>query len=132
MPGRRGSETRQITEVLSFRADPNLVQKIDREAERRGDLSRGWIVREIVEEHFLIEFGPVTGYHRNVKKPPIDVSAVKGLAGEIGKLNGSVRQLAQVVRESGNQELHEQVEETLAELKHMQRQVDVFVGTVEG
>ena len=132
MPGRRGSETRQITDVVSFRADPDLVQKIDREAERRGGLSRGWIVREIVEEHFLIEFGPATGYRKHTEKPPIDVSAVKGLAGEIGKLNGSVRQLAQVVRESGNQELHEQVEQTLAELKKMQRQVDVFVGTVEG
>jgi hypothetical protein len=131
MPGQSGSETRRKTEVVNFRADADLVRKIDWEAERRGYLSRGWIVREIVEEHFLIEFGPVTGYKRNAKKPPIDVSAVKGLAGEIGKLNGSVRQLAQVVRESGNQDLHDQVEQTLAELKRMQRQVDTFVGTVQ-
>lgn len=132
MSGQRGSETRQRSEQIKINVDPVTASRIDRVCDARDGLPRARVCREIVEAHFAVRDSRVRRYRRGAELPPEDVIAVKSLAGEIGKLNGSVRQLAETVWKTGDELLHGQVQQALAELKEMQRRTDRLVDKVAG
>ncbi|MDX6750070.1 toxin-antitoxin system HicB family antitoxin (plasmid) [Geminicoccaceae bacterium 1502E] len=134
MPGRRGTETRGLSDALMLRMTPQLGAAVRAAAAAEGLSAAAWVrgrLVVLVDDVPRAEARPSPPRVR-VRVPPPDLEAMARLLGEVGRAGGAVAQLARMLRDDARRPaLDAEAEAVLDALRQAAAGLTSLIGRLE-
>lgn len=115
MSGRRGTETRNMSEAALVRMEPELAELVSDAAKRAGLTKASWL-RELAVKRL----DAPQDMAKSSRLPTPDLEEFARLTASVARLNGAMVQLQITFRENGMTDLHASGERVLSDLRSIQ------------